>query len=214
MSKFTLRILFIILNIFITAFGASMGLKAAVGVGAWDALSQSAATILGMKVGTFAMFLNISCVVAQLILLGKAFKPQRILQVGVAILLGIFVNFVLYTLFGNLTIDAYVLNLGLFLLSLPILCVGVAMILAVDLVTFPLEALCLVIADKTGWNFGKIRQGFDVGSIIVALALSLGFSSALTIREGTLIGMLVFGPLIHVFMHAFKPVLRKVGLAD
>ncbi len=59
----------VIFMIILVSFGASLTLKAAVGVGAWDAISQSMSLLTGIKVGTFAMFLNGSCVVGQLIIL-------------------------------------------------------------------------------------------------------------------------------------------------
>jgi len=68
MKKMILSLLFISINIVITGIGASLGIKAAVGVGAWDALSQSLSTVIGMKIGTFSMFLNISCFVLQLLI--------------------------------------------------------------------------------------------------------------------------------------------------
>lgn len=214
MPKFIAKFLFVSLNIIITGIGASMSLKAGVGVGAWDAFSQSASLVLGMKVGTFAMMLNTSCVIGQLILLGKAFKPQRFLQVFVAVLLGVVVNFMLYNVFAQITIDNYFLNLGLFLVSMLVLVFGVANIMVIDFITLPLESLCLVVSDKTKKNFGAVRQAVDVISIVIALSLAFAFGDMITVREGTVIGMLIFGPLLHKTMPLVKPFIQSLGLMD
>ncbi|HET6785807.1 MAG TPA: hypothetical protein VFH18_07265 [Erysipelotrichaceae bacterium] len=212
MKKMILSLLFISINIVITGIGASLGIKAAVGVGAWDALSQSLSTVIGMKIGTFSMLLNISCVVLQLLMLGKRFKPIALLQVFVAILLGYVVNFMYYTIYANIIIDNYFVNLILFVLSIFIIVIGVANIMAMNFISFPLEGACLVISDRFKLNFGKVRQGADILSIIIALVVAISFRDTITVREGTVIGMLLFGPLLDRIMRFVKPRLVKMGL--
>jgi len=212
MKKMILTFLFISLNIVITGIGASLGIKAAVGVGAWDALSQSVSTVIGMKIGTFSMLLNISCVVVQFLMLGKRFKPIALLQVFVAILLGYVVNFMLYTIFTNLVIDSYFINLGIYIVSVFIIVIGVANIMAMNLISFPLEGACIVISDRFKLNFGKVRQWVDIISIAIALAVAFIFQDTITVGVGTVIGMLLFGPLLDRIMHFVRPRLEKVGL--
>jgi uncharacterized membrane protein YczE len=204
----------IVLNIILVSFGASLTLKAAIGVGAWDSVSQIMSLILGIKVGTFAIFLNSSCVLGQWILLGKNFKVIRLLQVGVAVLLGVFVNFFYYTLLGPLVLESYVLRIVVFVFAIIILAFGVSNIMLMDKVTFPLEALCMVISDKTGLDFGKLRQGADFLSILFALSMSLLFALPFTVREGTVLGMLMFGPLLSLFMKHTKESFKRLDLID
>ena len=70
MKKIVKQIIFMAIGVIITGIGASLTVKAAVGVGAWDALSLSVSGVIGMKIGTFSMIMNISCVVLQLVMLG------------------------------------------------------------------------------------------------------------------------------------------------
>jgi len=208
------RILLSAFSILLVSFGASLAMKSAIGVGAWDSVSQTVSLITGIKVGTFSMILNSSCVAVQWLLLGKKFKIKRLLQVGVAILLGMGVNWVYYNLMGSIAFGSYPIQLMSFVVGMLIISFGVAMILTINYTAFPLEALCLVISDRTGWNFGKLRQGVDFGSIVVSLSLTLLFSSIFTVREGTVIGMLIFGPSLEYFMKRMKPSLQKIGMAD
>lgn len=212
MKKIMLSLLFISFNILITGIGASLSIKAAVGVGPWDALSLSISTVIGMKIGTFSMILNISCVLIQLLMLGKRFKPIAFLQVFIAILLGYVVNFMYYTIYPNIIIDAYFVNLILFVFSIVIIVIGVANIMAMNFISFPLEGACLVISDRYKLSFGKVRQGVDILSIIIALVVSFSFQNAITVREGTVIGMLMFGPLLVRIMRFVKPKLERMGL--
>ena len=212
MKKTILTFLFISINIVITGIGASLGIKAAVGVGAWDALSQSVSTVIGMKIGTFSMLLNISCVVVQLLMLGKKFKPLSILQVFVAILLGNVVNFMLYDVYANLVINSYFLNLAIYVVSVLIIVVGVANIMAMNFISFPLEGACLVVSDRYNLNFGKVRQWVDIIAIIIALVVAFVFKDNYTVGVGTVIGMVMFGPLLDRIMNFVRPKLDKMGL--
>ena len=206
------RSLFVLFGVILVSFGASLTLKAAVGVGAWDAVSQSVSLLTGIKVGTFAMFLNGSCVVGQLLVLHKNFNISRILQIGVAILLGVFVNFFYYDLFGSIVLDTYIIRLVTFIIAMVILSFAVAAVMVIDVVTFPLEALCMVVSNKTGWNFSKLRQYVDVASIVFSLAVTFLLTQPLVVREGTVIGMLIFGPLLGFFMHKIEPAFKRLNL--
>lgn len=208
------KILFTTLFLVVAGTGVAFSLKAAVGVGAWDAFSQATSLATGIKVGTFSMFMNLSCVLLQLIILKKDFKPLATLQIGMAILLGVVVNFVFYDILGNVSINVYFINLMMLILSLLVVIVAVALIMSIDFLSFPLEAACMAVAEKTTISFGRIRQLVDVFAIIGAIILSILFSNPIPVREGTFIGMALFGPLVAKFMISFKPLVKNAGLLD
>ncbi len=196
LKRYVLTVLFIVL----TGIGAALSLKAAVGVGAWDAMTQSIGYVTAIKVGTVGMALNISCVVGQIILKGKQFKPFQLIQVVVSIVLGIVVNFFFYNVLGNLVLNQYFIQLLVLLVAYILIALSVSMVIMLGIVTFPLEGLCLAIEEKTPFKFAKIRQFVDVLSVAVALLLTQVFALPMTIREGTVIGMLIFGPLLGFFI--------------
>lgn len=196
----------------ITAIGASLGIKIAIGVGAWDALSQSISMVLGVKVGTFSMILNISCVLVQVFLLKDRFRFNHLAQIGVSILLGTVVNFMIYKVLSEIMIDNYFISMSLFILSVVMCALGIAMITAINLISFPLESCCMVLAKKINKNFGSIRQGVDIIAIIISLIITFIFKNSMTVREGTIIAMLIFGPMLDLFVKLMSPSLRKLSL--
>ena len=197
-----------------TAIGVSLGIKAAVGVGAWDALSISVSTIIGMKVGTFSMIMNISCVLIQLLILKKDFKLRHGAQVLAAMVLGTVVNFMIYNILDHVVITSYPINLALLVLSVLICATSVSVIMTVNFITFPLESCCMVVAQRLHKNFGLIRQGVDIAAIILSLAISLLFKDAIHVREGTIIAMVLFGPLLNLIMGQLRPGLVRFNLAE
>jgi uncharacterized membrane protein YczE len=211
---FIKKSLFTTFFIIVAATGVALGLKAAVGVGAWDAFSQATSMVTGIKVGTFSMMMNISCVLVQVVVLKKDFKMISFLQVFMAVLLGFFVNIVFYEILANVTIDSYLINMAIYMGSLLVIIMAVALIMSINFLSFPLEAACMAIATKTRLKFGTIRQLVDVFSIIGALLIAISFQNPIPVREGTIIGMLLFGPLIAWFIPRFQPLVRKLGLVD
>lgn len=94
--KLMKRYLALIVIVACTGFACALALKAAVGVGAWDAFAQALSDLLNIKVGTMGMVLNCSCILGQILILRKKFRPIQLLQVVVSVVLGNVVNLVLY----------------------------------------------------------------------------------------------------------------------
>ena len=214
MNKTIHKVFIVAISVIFLGIGVSIALKVDVGVGAWDALSQSISRVINIKVGTIAMMLNISCVLIQLLLLKKKFKIKHVLQILVAILLGIVVNFILYEVLSNFTVNNYFIKILLLLVAYIICAISVSVIMAINFVSLPLEGCCIVISTRINKKFGTLRQFADIISIIIALGISLIFNQRLPVREGTIIGMIIFGPMLDFFMKIMMPTLKKLDLVD
>lgn len=203
------KVCLLCLAVIITACGAALTLKAAIGVGAWDALAQTGGEIFKIKVGTVGMICNFICVLLQIIILKKNFKLIQLLQIPVSILLGMIINLMLYQVYSNITITSYWMNIILLIIGYIITAGSVAVIMVMDIVTFALEGLCMAIHEVTKIKFHHLRQGVDVICILVILFVSLSMNIELSIREGTVIGMLLYGPLMGIFMRVYVQKLKN-----
>lgn len=182
-------------------------MKANIGVEAWDALAQSGSAITNIPVGTVLMILNITCVLIQWIILKKDFKFKHMLQIPLSVFIGYLVNYFYYDLFGNLIVNNYFIKVLILILGYLVNAFVVAGIMMLDVVTFALEGACKVISDKYQLSFPKFRQFIDVLSVASVIVLSMMFHIDLYVREGTVIGMLIFGPMIGFF----TKILEKIG---
>lgn len=203
----------LVMIVMCTGLACALSLKAAIGVGAWDAFAQALSSILHIKVGTMGMILNCSCIVGQLVILKKEFRPIQLLQVLVSIILGSVVNFMLYDILV-FEINTYFVRLALILLAYVLCAIFVGGIMVLDLVTFPLEGLCMALEKVLPFKFSQIRQAVDVICIVIGVVLSLLLNVPLAVREGTIIGMVLFAPLMGKFMEIEKPLFKKWGLID
>lgn len=212
MKQIKRMFLLVIIIIISIGIAASLSLKVSIGVGAYDALAQSVSFLSGIKVGTIGMIFNSSCIVGQFILLRKDFKIRHLLQLPLTILIGVVINFFFYEVWGSITIDSYIVKVILLLVALALAACALATMLVLDVLTFPLEGFCMTLAKKTNWKFVLIRQSVDILCILLVVLLTFGFSLSLTLREGTVIGMLFSAPLIGFFMKRIQPVLKKFDL--
>lgn len=206
------RIILYLVFLTLTGFGAALTIKMSVGNGAWDALAKSISNISGVKVGTMGMILNSSCVLVQILIERKNFNLSKLLQVPASIANGYIINFFYYKVLGNVIIDNYVMRLAIFIMGMIVLSFAVSGIMITDVIVFPLESLCNVISEKTGKLFHKIRQNVDIVSIVVTFLLIFLTKTEYTLREGTIISMLIFGPLMGVFMPLIKNTFTKYEL--
>lgn len=195
--------------IFGTGLGASVIMNVAIGVSAWDGMTQTIAEITSIKVGTMGMILNILLILMQIMILKKETNWSIFLQIPMSILLGYVVNFVYYDLLGHVQINSYPIKMMVYLLGLIIIAGSVAGIMVVDKTYFPVEGLCMAIAKKTQLDFVKLRQIVDFVAVAIALILYFSFKTTLTVREGTIIGMFLFSPLMGLFIKHLTPILKK-----
>ena len=208
------RVIVLVFGVVVVACSSALTLKAAIGVGAWDALAQTGSLVTGIEVGTIGMFCNFLCIFVQVAILRRKFKPIQLLQIPVCILLGLIVNFMLYEVYSNFTINTYWMNVGLLILGYIVSAFAVGMVMVLDIVTFALEGACMAVSGVIGKKFHVLRQGVDVVSILLVIIIVIITDVPLAVREGTIIGMFLFGPMMGIFMKLQKPVFKKFGLID
>lgn len=200
--------------IILISCGASLTLKAAIGVGAWDALALTGSSISGIKVGTVGMLLNFICIFIELMILRKKFKIKHALQIALCIIVGYTVNFFFYNVLGVIELSNYFIRVVILIVGYIINAFTVAVIMLLDVVTFALEGACMAVSNKVGIKFHILRQGVDVVCVVIAIIVAFTSNVPLAIREGTVIGMVIFGPIMGIFMKLLKPIFQKYDLTD
>lgn len=193
-----------ILGILLVYGAVAFAIKAGIGVLPVDAAITSIATLIGMKVGTFSMLFHGSFFVGQIIIEKKNFRKTELLQLLYITLGGTVLNFFLYTVLKNVTFTAYPLRLIVCVLAFLVSAFGCTMVLETHLMRTPMEGCIQMIAERIGTTMGKLRQKIDIVLVIISVAITLIFKQDWTLREGTIIAALIFGPAMdfwkkHVF---------------
>ncbi len=81
-----------------------------------------------------------------------------------------------------------------------------------NLITFPLETVCMIVSEIYNKKFHNIRQYVDVISIILVLVICFLYKIKLPLRDGTIIGMFILGPLLGFFINLLEPAYLKYKL--
>jgi len=204
----------LVIVIFLAAMGISLQLTAAIGVAPFDALNQSFAYVLDMRVGDIVTIVNIVFVITQILILKKDTTWKILLQVVIGALLGQFVNFFMYGVFSQLVIENYIWRLLLFVFGAFWVPIFIGSVMVIDLVTMPVENLAMVLSNEIKYSFGQIRQLMDILFVVIALALTFIFSEPFTIREGTIISAFTFGPLLSFYMPKVETLFKKWKIID
>ena len=80
---------------------------------------------------------------------------------------------------------------------------GCTLVNETHLMRTPMEGCIQMIADRLHTANGKLRQKIDIGLVIISLALTLIFGTEWTLREGTIIAALIFGPSMDLVKRVF-----------
>lgn len=185
-----------ILGILLIYGSVAFALKAGIGVMPVDAAITSIATLIGMKVGTFSMLFHGSFFLGQIAMERKNFRKTELLQILYVVFGGSVLNFFLYTILKNVTFSFYPLRLIICMLAFFVSAFGCMLVLETHLMRTPMEGCVQMIADRIGTTMGKLRQKIDIALVLVCVAITLIFGVEWTLREGTIIAALLFGPMM------------------
>lgn len=188
------KIINTLLGIILVYGAVAFAIKAGIGVLPVDAAIATIASVIGIKVGTFSMVFHGSFFIGQIIIEKKNFKKTELLQILYITLGGFVLNFILYTVLKNVSFSVYPLKLIIAIVSFLVGAFGCTLVLETHLMRTPMEGCIQLIAEKIGTTMGKLRQKIDVVLVIISVVLTLIFHTEWTLREGTIIAALIFGP--------------------
>jgi len=193
-----------ILGILLIYGSVAFALKAGIGVMPVDAAITSIATLIGMKVGTFSMLFHGSFFLGQIAMEKKNFRKTEFLQILYIVFGGSVLNFFLYTVLKNVTFSFYPLRVIVCVMAFFVSAFGCTLVLETHLMRTPMEGCIQMIADRIGTTMGKLRQKIDVVLVLLCVAITLIFGVEWTLREGTIIAALLFGPMMDFWKNVFS----------
>ena len=190
------KILHTVFGIILIYGSVAFAIKAGLGVMPVDAAINTVAYVLNVKVGTISILFHGSFFLGQILIEKKNFRKTELLQILYITLGGTVLNFFLYTLLKNVAFSLYPVRLMVTVAAFLVSAFGVTIVLETHLMRTPMEGCIQLIADRIGTPMGKLRQKIDIVLLLLSVALTLIFGTEWTLREGTVIAALMFGPAI------------------
>ena len=190
----TKKIALTILGIILVYGAVAFAIKAGIGVMPVDAAIATIADVLNIKVGTFSMVFHGSFFLGQIVMEKKNFRKTELLQILYITLGGSVLNFILYTVLSSVSFSFYPVKLFVTVAAFIVGAFGCTLVLETHLMRTPMEGCIQMMAERMGTTMGKLRQKIDILLVIVSVVLTLIFGTDWTLREGTIIAALIFGP--------------------
>lgn len=188
------RCLVYILGLFVIALGVSLSVHAGLGISPMSSAPYLIHRITGLNMSITMTLVYGIYVGLEAYFLGKEAKASIILQIGVAFILGFFVDITKYLTRG-LVFQNLGARLALVILGALVLSMGVSLYIKMDLVPLPAEGLAGAIHKKyKNLEFYKCKKLVDISSVIIAIIVSLAYYKKLVgVGIGTIIGAYLVG---------------------
>jgi len=205
------KLAFTLIGIVLVYASVAFAIKAGIGVLPVDAAIATIAAVINVKVGTFSMLFHGSFFIGQILIEKKNFRKMELLQILYVTLGGTILNFFLYTVLANVSFTLYPIRLIVSIIFFLVGAFGCVLVLETHLMRTPMEGCIQLIADRIGTTMGKLRQKIDIVLVIISVALTLIFGTDWTLREGTIIAALIFGPAMDFWK---KTVFNKIKISE
>ncbi len=143
-----------------------------------------------LTLGTWSAIWNIVMILAQIVILGKKFKPVELMQIPVSVIFGWFTDFGVWA-FSYIPADLYVVKLLMTVTGIIVLAFGISVMIVANRVMNPAEAIVKVVADKYHKNFSNMKIAFDAFCVVLAIVLSMAFFNfkIVGVGVGTILAM-------------------------
>ena len=162
------------------------------------------------NLGSWTIVVYCVYILAQIVMLGKKFKPIQLLQLVVSFLFGYLVNLASAALSGLPSPGNYGMQLLYLAISIPLVALGVMLYLVPDLLPTPGEGTVLALSGRFGVSVPAGKTIFDCSVVTASVILSLVFFGGLVgVREGTVISALSVGFVMKQLQRLLqKPLMR------
>lgn len=200
------RVMVYLAGLLILAFGVVLNTKTNLGVSAIISVPFGFASIWNLNLGNTIFVFYIFCVFMQFVLLGKSFTWIDLLQLPMSLVSSQFIN-----LFDWLIqVDTGSLALRILMLAVAVTATGVgsALIVMMELIPNPADALAQVTGEKLHRNFGFGKNVLDGICLLFSVALGLTVrGTVFGIGVGTVCAAIFTGRVIAATNYFFK---RKI----
>lgn len=188
-----IKILFYVIGLSIMGLGIALNAISNFGAGPWDAVNIGVSYHLKLSVGTC---MNIVAILNLIIggLLNKEFP--KVTPLITSLILGIFIDLG-FIVFNGINLTTNFSQFILFLVSLPVISLGISIYLASKLPNTPLDYFMLAIKSKFNLSLMTSKIVSESSGLIIALLLGG------PVGIGSIIIIFTIGPMMQ-FLHTYS----------
>lgn len=206
------RYIVFIIGLFFAGIGVAFTKRSDLGVSP----ISSVANIMSIKfpvmsMGSWLIVWNCVLILAQIIILRRDFKLYQLLQIPLSFLFGLFTDFGMWCV-SFIPVSNYAVQMILLFIGIIILAFGISLSVIANVIMNSGEALVKAISDKTHFEFGYVKVGFDIFCVISSVILSVIFFGGriMGTREGTIISAVCTGIVIKFITKYIRTFVEKI----
>ncbi|WP_236253579.1 YczE/YyaS/YitT family protein [Carnobacterium sp. CS13] len=192
------------LSLFIMGLGIGLVTSSNLGTSSISSIPYVLSMIYPLSFGMFTFITNILFVISQKVILKEKFPKRQYMQLVVGPFFGLFIDLGMF-LFVSIHPTTYLEQLSILLLGCTILAFGIFVQLAANVITNPGEGFVNAISIKWNKEFSNVKVISDLVLVLIAVLFSfIAFGTIRGIREGTILSVIVVGPMIKLFKRIFS----------
>lgn len=195
------RYAFFLMALVVGAFGVSLVTRSTLGVNSVACFSYVTSVYFPVTMGTITIAFNALMLVGQLFLFTKDERRMQLInlmmQVPAICVFGVMVDIWMYIL-KDLPTYNYAFKMGMLLIGSLVIALNIAMQTTASVAMLACDAFVLRLSQHINKKMGNVKLCYDLILVGTAAAMSFicsGFTEIVGIREGTVIGAIIVGPL-------------------
>ena len=208
LSLYLRRTLGFCVGAYLMGLGIALTTNAHLGTTPISSLPYVCSCIMPLSFGFLTFCINALMVVAQKLMLGRAFGKKGLLQLPAVFVFSLFIDLNMW-LTRPVISDVYALQMLTCVGGSLVLAVGISLCVMSQATVMPGEGLVLAIVHVTRGNFGRVKVLFDCSLVALAFAVSLlVLHDVVGLREGTVVSAILTGNFVRMIaplMNRLRP---------
>lgn len=199
-KNYAFKFMFYILGLFILALAVVLVMRTNFGSGGWDAFNVNFSLLTKGRVSEGQSSIMIGLILLLLVLLYRR-KGKYLFSLFPIFTTGIFIDLWNKVILKDFVLTNMPLRLIFFIIGVFLLPLGLSIMIQTDLSSMVYDEITYVLIEVTKVDsFSKVRIGFEIFSILMAILVGLLHNGKLNeVSIGTFIISFLLGPIIHMW---------------
>lgn len=196
------------------AMGLALNTKTGMGVAPILSVSYSASVVWGWSLGNTTLATYCALILGQFVIRGKNRRWRDLIQLPFSLVFSRVLDVLDGLIVYDSAVHTLVENLGLLAVAIVLTGIGAAVMVNMDLISHPGDAIVQAIAQRLGKEQGVAKNIFDVCCVIFTTCMTLICAGRVVgISLGTLIAMVCIGRVVSFVNHlGQEKMCRAAGL--
>ena len=188
-----------VVGVFIMGMGIAISKLALLGTTPISTIPAVMSYATDLTIGTWTIIINVFLILIIFLIRGrKFFSPLVVLQMAVAILLGLFTDLGVEIFKGVINTDFYPMQWVFCVLACVVLSFGVTIAVSTETLVAPGDGVVIAVTMRyPKWTFSRFKVIFDSTNVILAAVISLALMGGFYgVREGTVFAAVAVGLMV------------------